>query len=90
MKGGADLIDVAGGTPVLGEAMVSAREMLEMGELLRGSEPEIPFALGGVTDGIEAEECLAASGATLVSVGRALLANPNWAWAAASELGVAR
>jgi 2,4-dienoyl-CoA reductase-like NADH-dependent reductase (Old Yellow Enzyme family) len=87
---GADLIDIADGTPVFGGAKVTEEEMGAFGEMLRASNPPIPFALGGVTDGIAAEELLRCSGATLVSVGRALLANPNWAWAAAGELGVAR
>jgi 2,4-dienoyl-CoA reductase-like NADH-dependent reductase (Old Yellow Enzyme family) len=87
---GVDLIDVAGGTPVFEGTRVSFEEMLAFGRMLRASNPTIPFALGGVTDGRAAEELLRSSGATLLSVGRALLANPNWAWAAASELGVAR
>jgi 2,4-dienoyl-CoA reductase-like NADH-dependent reductase (Old Yellow Enzyme family) len=87
---GADLIDIADGTPVFGGAKVSEEEMEAFGEMLCESNPPIPFALGGVTDGIAAEELLRSSGATLVSVGRALLANPNWVWAAAGELGVAR
>jgi 2,4-dienoyl-CoA reductase-like NADH-dependent reductase (Old Yellow Enzyme family) len=85
---GADLIDVAGGTPVFEGAKVSEEEMRRMGEMLRAGNQEIPFALGGVTDGRAAEELLRASGTTLVSVGRALLADPNWTRVAANELGV--
>jgi 2,4-dienoyl-CoA reductase-like NADH-dependent reductase (Old Yellow Enzyme family) len=85
---GADLIDIAGGTPIFGGARVSEEQMMAFARTLRTGREEIPFALGGVTDGRAAEELLRASGATLVSVGRALLANPNWARVAASELGV--
>jgi 2,4-dienoyl-CoA reductase-like NADH-dependent reductase (Old Yellow Enzyme family) len=87
---GADLIDVAGGTPVFEGERVSFEEMLAFGRMLRASSPPIPFALGGVTDALAAEELLRCSGAALLSVGRALLANPSWALAAASQLGVAR
>jgi 2,4-dienoyl-CoA reductase-like NADH-dependent reductase (Old Yellow Enzyme family) len=88
---GADLIDVAGGTPLLDGARVGPAEMLAFAGLL-GEEEEkkeaVPFALGGVTDGRSAEELLRSSGATLIAVGRQLLADPGWALSAAAELGV--
>ena len=85
---GADLIDIAGGTPVFGGRHVGLQEMLDFAGMLRAGELTVPFALGGVTDGPAAEELLGASGAALVTVGRPLLANPYWTLAAARELGV--
>jgi 2,4-dienoyl-CoA reductase-like NADH-dependent reductase (Old Yellow Enzyme family) len=85
MQRGADLIDVAGGTPVLDGARAGSSEMLAFAGLLRAGGAA-PFALGGVTDGRSAEELLRASGATLVTVGRPLLADPGWALTAAAEL----
>ncbi|HEY3960210.1 MAG TPA: hypothetical protein VGL68_06845 [Solirubrobacteraceae bacterium] len=87
MQRGADLIDVAGGTPVLEGARTGPAEMLAFAGLLRAGRTA-PFALGGVTDGRSAEELLRASDATLVTVGRPLLADPNWALTAAAELNV--
>ena len=87
MQRGADLIDVAGGTPVLDGARAGPAEMLAFAGLLRAGR-EAPFALGGVTDGRSAEELLRASDATLVAVGRPLLADPDWVLTAARELNV--
>jgi NADPH2 dehydrogenase len=84
---GAEAIDVAGGTPVLDGARAGPAEMLAFADLLRAGRV-LPFALGGVTDGRSAEELLRASGATLVTVGRPLLADPGWALRSARELGV--
>jgi 2,4-dienoyl-CoA reductase-like NADH-dependent reductase (Old Yellow Enzyme family) len=87
MQRGADLIDVAGGTPVLDGAPAGPDEALAFAGLLRAFET-FPFALGGVTDGRSAEELLRTSGATLVTVGRPLLADPDWTLTAAAELNV--
>jgi 2,4-dienoyl-CoA reductase-like NADH-dependent reductase (Old Yellow Enzyme family) len=87
MQRGADLIDVAGGTPVLEGARAGPAEMLAFAGLLRAGRAA-PFALGGVTDGRSAEELVRGSGATLVTVGRPLLAEPDWALKAAGELNV--
>jgi 2,4-dienoyl-CoA reductase-like NADH-dependent reductase (Old Yellow Enzyme family) len=84
---GADLIDVAGGTPVLDGAPAGPAETRAFAELLREGRA-LPFALGGVTDGRSADELLRASGATLIAVGRPLLTNPSWAHVAAEELCV--
>ncbi len=87
MQQGADLIDVAGGRPVLEGPRAGSAEMLAFAGLLRAGRAA-PFALGGVTDGRSAEELLRVSGATLITVGRPLLADPDWALRAATELGV--
>jgi 2,4-dienoyl-CoA reductase-like NADH-dependent reductase (Old Yellow Enzyme family) len=87
MQQGADLIDVAGGTPVLEGARAGPAEMLVFAGLLRAGRAA-PFALGGVTDGHSAEELVRRSGATLVTVGRPLLAESDWALKAARELNV--
>jgi 2,4-dienoyl-CoA reductase-like NADH-dependent reductase (Old Yellow Enzyme family) len=84
---GADLIDVAGGTPLFEGGRVGPEEMLSFTGMLR-KDREVPFALGGVTDGASAEELLRDSGAALVAVGRPLLVNPHWALTAAVELGI--
>jgi 2,4-dienoyl-CoA reductase-like NADH-dependent reductase (Old Yellow Enzyme family) len=84
---GADLIDIAGGTPVLDGARAGPAEALAFAGLLREGRA-VPFALGGVTDGRSAEERSRTSGAMLVAVGRPLLADPSWALTAASELSV--
>jgi 2,4-dienoyl-CoA reductase-like NADH-dependent reductase (Old Yellow Enzyme family) len=84
---GADLIDIAGGTPVFDGTRVQPAQMLTVAEMLRAGEP-VAFALGGVTDGRSAEELLRRSGATLIAVGRPLLADPCWTLSAARELGV--
>jgi 2,4-dienoyl-CoA reductase-like NADH-dependent reductase (Old Yellow Enzyme family) len=84
---GAQMIDVAGGTPVLDGISAGPAEMLAFAALLR-ERGAAPFALGGVTDGRSAEELLCRSGATLVAVGRPLLADPRWPLTAAAELGV--
>jgi 2,4-dienoyl-CoA reductase-like NADH-dependent reductase (Old Yellow Enzyme family) len=87
MQRGSDLIDVAGGTPVLEGARAGPAEMLAFAGLLR-AERTAPFALGGVTDGRSAEELLRASDATLITVGRPLLADPDWTLTVARELNV--
>jgi 2,4-dienoyl-CoA reductase-like NADH-dependent reductase (Old Yellow Enzyme family) len=85
---GADLIDVSGGTPLLGGSRASAPEAQAFAAALaRDSGP--PVALGGgIVDGKGAEDLLRDNGASLVSVGRPLLADPYWPGRAALELGV--
>jgi 2,4-dienoyl-CoA reductase-like NADH-dependent reductase (Old Yellow Enzyme family) len=85
---GADLIDVAGGTPLLGGGRVSSDDLLAFaGEL--ASSSETPFALGGgIADGRAAERLLDDHRASLVSVGRPLLREPYWSLRVAQELGV--
>jgi len=87
---GVDLVDIAGGTPVVDGTRVGAQEMGAFTAMLReGDDPSVPFALGGVTDGRSAEDLLHSSGAVLVAVGRSLLADPCWAMSAAEELNLA-
>lgn len=87
-ESGADLIDVSGGTPLLGGNRASTPEVQAFAQALaRDSGP--PVALGGgIVDGGGAEDLLREHGASLVSVGRPLLADPYWPMRAALDLGV--
>jgi 2,4-dienoyl-CoA reductase-like NADH-dependent reductase (Old Yellow Enzyme family) len=86
---GADLIDLSGGTPLLGAPRAQAAEVLSLAAALaRDFGP--PVALGGgIVDGEGAEELLRDRDMSLVSVGRPLLADPYWPIRAATDLGVA-
>jgi 2,4-dienoyl-CoA reductase-like NADH-dependent reductase (Old Yellow Enzyme family) len=85
---GADLIDLTGGTPVLGGNRAGEAELLALAAALSG--PELPVALGGgILTGEGAELMLGERHASLVSVGRPLLADPYWPMRAALDLGVA-
>jgi 2,4-dienoyl-CoA reductase-like NADH-dependent reductase (Old Yellow Enzyme family) len=115
---GADLIDISGGTPLLGGNRAGAAAASALAsELVRkdqappayiresglprppaGDSPSetpraidrgLPVALGGgIVDGHGAEDLLRERHASLVSVGRPLLADPYWPVRAAQELGV--
>jgi NADPH2 dehydrogenase len=85
---GADLIDVAGGTPVIGGKRAATVEALELAAVLAGDRRP-PIALGGgILDGLGAQKLLDDNGASLVSVGRPLLANPYWPLHVADRMGV--
>lgn len=83
---GVDLVALAGGLPPLPEPMgradlaATARLLVEAGAL------RVAIG-GGVGTGSDAESLLEDSGASLVLVGRPLLADPYWAVRAARELG---
>ncbi len=82
---GADLIDISGGTPLLGGERAGTAEVLALASALAGS----PVALGGgILDGRGAETLLGECQASLVSIGRPLLADPYWPMHAALDLGV--
>ncbi len=86
---GADLVDLTGGTPLLGGERVSAERAWALADPLRAA-CELPLALGGgVADGREAQAVIERHGAALVSVGRPLLEDPYWPVRAARELGAA-
>ena len=87
-EAGADLIDITGGTPVLGGRRAEGEEVLALAAILveAGS---LPVAVGGgIADGLAAERLVRKCGASLVSVGRPLLANPYWTLRAAEDLKV--
>lgn len=86
---GADLIDITGGTPVLEGRRAASTELLELAAaLVRAGR--LPVAVGGgIADGHAAERLVRERGASLVSVGRPLLANPYWPLRAAEDLRVA-
>jgi 2,4-dienoyl-CoA reductase-like NADH-dependent reductase (Old Yellow Enzyme family) len=84
---GVDLIDLTGGTPLLGGTRVSAERSWELAASLR-SACDLPLALGGgVAMAADAYAVLEQHGAALVSVGRPLLEDPYWPVQAARELG---
>jgi 2,4-dienoyl-CoA reductase-like NADH-dependent reductase (Old Yellow Enzyme family) len=45
------------------------------------------FAVGLITDALQAQEIVASGQADAVAIARALLYNPRWPWAAAAQLG---
>jgi 2,4-dienoyl-CoA reductase-like NADH-dependent reductase (Old Yellow Enzyme family) len=84
---GADLLDLTGGTPLLGGERVSGERSRELAGPLR-RECGLPLALGGgVAAATDVQAVLERHGATLVSVGRPLLEDPYWPVRAARELG---
>lgn len=83
---GATLIDLTGGTPLLGGERVAPEQTWATAAALRGGTP-LPLALGGgIADGADAQALLDEHGATLVSVGRPLLEEPYWPVKVAREL----
>jgi 2,4-dienoyl-CoA reductase-like NADH-dependent reductase (Old Yellow Enzyme family) len=91
LASGADLVDVSGGTPLLGGKRAGPLDVLALAKALtRGSasSPGLPVALGGgIIDGVSAEAVLHEGDASLASVGRPLLGDPYWPVRAALELG---
>jgi 2,4-dienoyl-CoA reductase-like NADH-dependent reductase (Old Yellow Enzyme family) len=84
VKAGADLIDVTGGTPLFGGRRAGVAETLAFAVAFRAVSPSVPLALGGdVVDAAGASALFDEYGASLVSVGRPLLADPYWALRAA-------
>lgn len=87
-ESGADLIDVTGGTPVLGGRRAGSTETLAFAAAHR-EVSELPLALGGgVVDAAGARELIDSHHAALVSVGRPLLADPYWALRVSSDTGL--
>jgi anthraniloyl-CoA monooxygenase len=85
---GATLVDLTGGTPLLGGERVSPRQTWETAAALRGG-CELPLALGGgIVDGDDAQRLLDEHEAALLSVGRPLLEDPYWSVKVARELDV--
>jgi NADPH2 dehydrogenase len=88
-EAGADLIDITGGTPVLGGRRAAGEEVFGLAAALVRTG-RLPVAVGGgITDGHAAERLVREHGASLVSVGRPLLANPYWPLRAAEDLQAA-
>jgi 2,4-dienoyl-CoA reductase-like NADH-dependent reductase (Old Yellow Enzyme family) len=85
---GATVVDLTGGTPLLGGERVSPQQTWEIAAALRGG-CELPLALGGgIVVGADAQRLLDEHGAALVSVGRPLLEDPYWSVKIAHELDV--
>lgn len=84
---GADLIDITGGTPLLGAPRADAEEVRVLAGMLAAEPPLATAVGGGVSSGADAERLLGDCRATLVSVGRPLLSDPHWPLRAAQELG---
>ena len=76
-EAGATLVDLTGGTPLLGGERVSPEQTLATAAALAGG-CELPLALGGgIAAGADAQALVDGYGATLVSVGRPLSAGVN-------------
>jgi NADPH2 dehydrogenase len=84
---GADLIDITGGTPVLEGRRATSEEVLRLAALVEAGGLSVAVG-GGIADGLAAERLVRERGASLVSVGRPLLANPYWPLRAAEDLRV--
>jgi 2,4-dienoyl-CoA reductase-like NADH-dependent reductase (Old Yellow Enzyme family) len=85
---GADLIDVTGGTPILGGRRAESAETLAFAAAFTEvSQAQLALG-GGVVDAASAQELIDTHGAALVSVGRPLLADPYWALRVASNTGI--
>jgi 2,4-dienoyl-CoA reductase-like NADH-dependent reductase (Old Yellow Enzyme family) len=83
---GATLIDLTGGTPLLGGERVTPEQTWATAAALH-SDSSLPLALGGgIADGADAQALLDEHGAALVSVGRPLLEEPYWPVRVAREL----
>lgn len=86
---GADLIDISGGTPLLGGNRASSADAFALADAL-AADRRAPFAVGGgIAGGADAQELLRDRGAWLVSVGRPLLSDPYWPLRAARDVGIA-
>jgi NADPH2 dehydrogenase len=87
-EAGADLVDVTGGTPVLGGRRAEGADTLAFAAAHR-EVSELALALGGgVVDAAGARELIDKHGASLVSVGRPLLTDPYWALRASLDAGI--
>jgi NADPH2 dehydrogenase len=87
MSRGADLIDIAGGSPLFGGPHADSQTMLAFAQMLSCGQSGIATAIGGGVDsGPSAQRLLQAAGASLLTVGRPLLRNPYWALLAAEQL----
>jgi NADPH2 dehydrogenase len=85
---GANLIDVTGGTPLLGGRRAESAETLAFANAFAAMSPA-PMALGGgVVDAVGAKELIDTHHAALVSVGRPLLADPYWALRLSSDMDI--
>jgi 2,4-dienoyl-CoA reductase-like NADH-dependent reductase (Old Yellow Enzyme family) len=85
--GGAQAIDLTGGTPLLGGERVTAERAWGVAGTL-GSASQLALVLGGgIARGADAQALLDEHGAALASVGRPLLEDPYWPVQAARELG---
>lgn len=83
---GATLVDLTGGTPLLGGERVGPQQTWQTAAALRRG-CELPLALGGgIVDGADAQRLLEEHGAALLSVGRPLLEDPYWSVKVAREL----
>ena len=83
---GANLIDITGGTPVLEGRRAASEEVFGLAAaLVRAGHTSVAVG-GGIADGHAAERLVRERGASLVSVGRPLLANPYWPLRAAEDL----
>lgn len=83
-----DLIDVSSGGVVLADIDVFPGYQVPFSETIKHEAKIDTATVGLITTGLQAEEILKNKRADLIFLGRALLRNPYWAYAAAQELNV--
>jgi NADPH2 dehydrogenase len=85
---GCDFADISGGsnTPVNKVQLVPGYQV-PFAERIRRETGVPTMAVGLITEPRHAEAIVASGQADFVAIGRAMLRNPHWAWAAAAELG---
>ncbi|MDQ0161438.1 NADPH dehydrogenase NamA [Aeribacillus alveayuensis] len=83
---GVDLIDVSSGAVVPAKIDVYPGYQVRYAETIRNLANIQTGAVGMITSGLQAEEILKNNRADLIFVGRELLRNPYWPYAAAKEL----
>jgi 2,4-dienoyl-CoA reductase-like NADH-dependent reductase (Old Yellow Enzyme family) len=86
---GVDLVDVSSGGNAPADIPVGPGYQVQFARRIR-EEAGVPTgAVGMITEAKQAEDVVADGSADVVLLARALLRNPHWALAAATELGVA-
>jgi 2,4-dienoyl-CoA reductase-like NADH-dependent reductase (Old Yellow Enzyme family) len=88
VQAGINIIDVSGG--LVGpspDSMTGQGYFLPLAEKIKQAVEVPVIGVGGITDPVFADQAIREGRADLVAVGRALLANPDWALSAKRALG---
>lgn len=88
---GVDVIDCSSGgiagSPVLAPARIRPGYQVPLAAAVKRKAAIATMAVGAILDGPQAEAILESGEADLIAIGRELLADPNWAYHAAEQLG---